>query len=205
MNKHGLYDDDEITVYMHKNEQRLMAYIKATKKVISYPRYIIAKELGRELTEDEEVHHIDGNPLNNDINNLQVLTKEEHAKLHAQKYHDKIMICPWCGEEFLWTSKQQSNFYRNQNRKRYKNSFGAPFCSKSCAGKYGKQMQGTMTGHQSNRRKLCEDDVRYIRKNYIPHDKQYGMHALARKYNVDYSVVYSIIHNKTYLNCLDVA
>lgn len=51
MGKHGLYNDDEITVYMHKNG-RLMVYIKATKRVISYPRYIMAKELGRELTKD---------------------------------------------------------------------------------------------------------------------------------------------------------
>lgn len=29
MNKHGLYNDDEITVYTHKNG-RLMVYIKAT-------------------------------------------------------------------------------------------------------------------------------------------------------------------------------
>lgn len=84
MGKHGLYNDDEITVYMHKNG-RLMVYIKATKQVISYPRYIMAKELGRELTKDEEVHHIDGNPLNNDVSNLLVLTKEEHNKIHGEE------------------------------------------------------------------------------------------------------------------------
>lgn len=30
------------------------------------------------------VHHIDMNKLNNDINNLAVLTKSEHAKVHNQ-------------------------------------------------------------------------------------------------------------------------
>lgn len=143
MNKHGLYNDDEITIYMHKNEQRLMVYIKSTKQVISYPRYIMAKELGRELLPTEEVHHIDGNPLNNDVNNLQVLTKEEHYMLHAEenrKWHDKIMICPICGEEFLWTGKQQKKFYDNAHRRKYDISLAVPCCSRKCASIYGYQM-----------------------------------------------------------------
>lgn len=37
------------------------------------------------LTKDLEVHHIDEDSLNNDISNLQVLTKAEHAKLHYEK------------------------------------------------------------------------------------------------------------------------
>ena len=36
------------------------------------------------LPKGYEVHHIDMNKLNNDINNLAVLTKSEHAKLHNQ-------------------------------------------------------------------------------------------------------------------------
>lgn len=32
-----------------------------------------------------EVHHIDGDRANNDISNLQLLTREEHKKLHAKQ------------------------------------------------------------------------------------------------------------------------
>lgn len=40
--------------------------------------------LGRELREDEVVHHRDENKANNAIENLEVLTRAEHARLHAQ-------------------------------------------------------------------------------------------------------------------------
>ena len=37
-----------------------------------------------QLPKGYEVHHIDMNKLNNDINNLAVLTKSEHAEVHNQ-------------------------------------------------------------------------------------------------------------------------
>jgi hypothetical protein len=45
-------------------------------------RYIAELQLGRKLAEDEEVHHLDGDPQNNRWENLLVLTKDMHAKLH---------------------------------------------------------------------------------------------------------------------------
>ena len=32
-----------------------------------------------------EIHHIDGNPENNDLNNLSCLSKEAHIKKHQEK------------------------------------------------------------------------------------------------------------------------
>ena len=48
-------------------------------------RYIIEKELGRKLDSNECVHHKDGNRANNDLDNLEVLTRAEHSKLHRQQ------------------------------------------------------------------------------------------------------------------------
>lgn len=45
-------------------------------------RYVMEQHLGRPLTEDEVVHHLDGDVKNNDISNLQILTRLEHALLH---------------------------------------------------------------------------------------------------------------------------
>ena len=32
---------------------------------------------------DYQVHHIDGNKINNDIDNLQIVTREEHEAIHG--------------------------------------------------------------------------------------------------------------------------
>ena len=49
-------------------------------------RYVMSEHLGRPLEDWEVVHHKDGNKLNNEISNLEVLTKEEHSYLHSKDY-----------------------------------------------------------------------------------------------------------------------
>ena len=48
-------------------------------------RYVMQQFLGRKLKKNEVVHHIDGNKSNNNIENLQLMTKEEHSRYHAKK------------------------------------------------------------------------------------------------------------------------
>lgn len=48
-------------------------------------RLVAEKSLGRKIAENEEVHHLDFNHENNDPNNLIVITKSEHSKIHAAK------------------------------------------------------------------------------------------------------------------------
>jgi len=46
-------------------------------------RLVMERHLGRYIFPDEHVHHIDGNKTNNDIKNLQLLSINEHMKLHG--------------------------------------------------------------------------------------------------------------------------
>lgn len=50
-------------------------------------RLVVERRLGRYLLPKEQVHHKDFEPLNNDPDNLQLMTRSEHMRLHrAQKY-----------------------------------------------------------------------------------------------------------------------
>lgn len=44
--------------------------------------YLVEKEMGRVLNNNEVVHHLDGNRKNNNISNLIVLSRSSHARLH---------------------------------------------------------------------------------------------------------------------------
>ena len=45
---------------------------------------LIAEEkIGRKLKKNEVVHHMDGDKMNNNPENLTVVTRGEHAKIHA--------------------------------------------------------------------------------------------------------------------------
>lgn len=64
---------------------------------VLYHRAVMENSIGRMLADNEEVHHIDKNPHNNNLSNLQLVTKEEHRKIHSirSKTYAKLR-CPVC-------------------------------------------------------------------------------------------------------------
>lgn len=132
----------DVNIYECK-DGRLRAYVKGTKKVVSYPRLLLEEKLGRELEHGEQAHHVDGNPLNNNPDNLEVRMLGEHQREHnPQKYFDKEMTCFLCGKTFIWTVEQQRRHYGNYGRSSRNDKLrGHPFCSKRCSGMYGRNIQ----------------------------------------------------------------
>lgn len=106
----------------------VLVYNDGHKENISFPKLIIEQHLGRKLLPNEQVHHIDENPMNNDISNLEILLLGEHQRLHnLERFMEFEEICGWCKQKFIITKKHYSNHRNN----------GIYFCSRTCSGKYG--------------------------------------------------------------------
>lgn len=93
-----------------------------------YARYKLAVHLGRYLTEDETVDHIDNDKTNDDISNLQILSKYENIRKSQKKLPPLIGTCFICGKSF--------NVRRNLTivkRLKYKNN--ELCCSRECGWK----------------------------------------------------------------------
>lgn len=56
------------------------------------------------------------------------------------------------------------------------------------------------SGVENGQAKFTEEQIKYIRSHYVERGKEFGCNALARKFNVDHSVISNIVHNKTYKN-----
>ena len=98
------------------------------RKTILFSKYAMSCKLNRILGEHEEVDHIDGNKANDDLPNLEVVSREENKKRY-QLSNPKRMIkhtCPICRTKFL-RDKQRS--YRALHLGR------AITCSRTCGGK----------------------------------------------------------------------
>lgn len=92
-------------------------------------RYLIEQKIGRLIRDNEHVHHLNGEKLDNRIENLQLMKQNIHIKLHNKKRSKpKVkIICLYCGKEKLLSNRIFN--YRKKNNQNI-------FCSRKCSGKF---------------------------------------------------------------------
>lgn len=100
---------------------------KENRTTISYARYLMSVHLGRKLKKIETVDHINGDKLNDSLENLQILSNEDNIKKSARGKTMATLKCPVCLNLFT-KEKRQTHLVKGGN---------PTCCSRNCS--YKKQ------------------------------------------------------------------
>lgn len=88
-------------------------------------------KLGRPLLRSEVVHHVNHTKRDNRWENLEVMSRSDHTRLHRPIRQSVDLYCDDCGVLFKRWANQRKTL------KGYKNAF----CSRRCSGKHARKSQ----------------------------------------------------------------
>jgi hypothetical protein len=121
--------------YYDKGLDRMVVNVqKDTKRGnMTYARYLMQEHLHRVLGPEEHVDHKNENHLDDDIENLQLLTPAENTWKTQGRITFFEFTCPECGGPGIQDLRQVKH---NRNQKKT-----GPFCGRSCAGKHNQKIK----------------------------------------------------------------
>lgn len=106
-------------------ESRKMACLKhddGSRKTISYAKYLYTSHYECDIAEGDQVDHINGDKMDDRIENLQVISGKYNAVKDKKFIKEMVeLICPVCKERFLFPKR---NLSTHPN----------PCCSRRCGG-----------------------------------------------------------------------
>ena len=137
-----LHNKPYIHTYKRGNKIYRRVEIHRDGRKIKYSRLIIENKLGRKLKPNEVVHHKNRNTLDDRINNLQVMSLNEHSRLHSAGKNNAM---------YGKTGELNSRWSRSKvnclicGKKVYKQAYSMKlykkhFCSNKCARKYNNKI-----------------------------------------------------------------
>ena len=96
---------------------------------------------------------------------------------------------------------ESKSFINHKDGNRFNNYFeNLEWSTPSENNQHALKMGLSKSGANRSDAKLTNEDVKFIRENYIPRDSEFGGAALARKFNVSVPCINFIIKGKTYKN-----
>lgn len=130
--------DGRFRVFLPKHHRASAQNGYVLRSIVAYEKY---HNVSVPFSQNHfEIHHIDGNRLNDSKENLLLLSNSEHQKAHARMNGQILeMTCENCNKLFeinAWRLRE-----RDSNRGR--------FCSPNCCYEYKKE-RGLSVGHRRN-------------------------------------------------------
>ena len=114
--------------------QHVIVKENGKKTTVSYPKWLMEQYIGRKLDPNNEtIDHINRDFTDNRIENLRIIDRSNHAKQDSKRVKLVKMNCSWCNKQFMAKA-----CVLDHNKKQGKSG---PFCGKSCAGKYSRELQ----------------------------------------------------------------
>lgn len=95
-------------VNTNKEPRRVCLLVRkdGSQTSMSYARYLMSCHLGRFLSKEEHVDHIDNDRMNDIISNYQLLTITENNRKSARPKGSNVLVCPICNKTFVRTNRQ---------------------------------------------------------------------------------------------------